>query len=129
MELPSPPTPGFRPTSWSSDGRRLAGVYRDTEGRRLQPGWYDFDTHTYTALDAPCGSIQWLPDATTLLCVSGRNLFSVNPDTGNLDLVRSFPYEADTRFDVSPDGEWVYVVLREHLPEIWIATPDVAPGN
>ncbi len=118
-----PPTPGFRATSWSPDGRYLAGVLRSLDGERLGGAVLDFETKRYLRLHTGCTSVQWMPDGTRMLCVVERRFLYVDPRIDGVTEARAFPYAVDPRFDVSPDGLWLYAGVREEVPEIWLATP------
>ena len=123
IPLLDPPTPGFRPTSWSPDGRFLAGVLRSHDGERLGGAVLDLENQRYLRLHTGCASVQWMPDGSRLLCVSERQFLYVDPRIDVVTVAREFPYPVDTRFDVSPDGEWLFAAVREEVPEIWLARP------
>jgi hypothetical protein len=64
-----------------------------------------------------------MPDGSRMLCVSERQFLYVDPRIDVVTVAREFPYPVDTRFDVSPDGEWLFAAVREEVPEIWFARP------
>jgi eukaryotic-like serine/threonine-protein kinase len=115
----------FNPTSWSSDGRRLAGTLSSKSGRYVGAAVYDMNTHKTTELSADDPpTVRWLSDDRRVVyfAKSGAELVV-------LDTVTRARTVVDVRlpglsivdvFAVSPDDRTIYYGAVRAEADIWI---------
>jgi Tol biopolymer transport system component len=120
--LPDPPpeAAGFRPNSWSPDGRRLAGdVNIKDQGVLI----YDFATRTYERLTDVGEWPAWLPDGRRLLFVTGGHAFyTVDRVTRQLHEVYRSQRDVLGFPRVTRDGRTMYYSRRVTEGDIWVVT-------
>jgi len=128
VAVPLPPdAPGLRPTDWSPDGARIAGLLRDEDGERLGAAVLDLGAGRYVRLPTYCEWLRWMPDGRRVACVNGARLTLIDVAGVGVTPALTLPYPVDNQFDIGPDGVWIYAALSENLSEIWTAAPVSAP--
>jgi serine/threonine protein kinase len=106
----------FLPTSWSADGRRLAGAYRPGRGIVI----YDMATRRYTA---PVEGIftTWLRDG-RLLITTGLKLVLLDPSNGRTtELYAANPGDNLLRVSASADNRTIVFLKVTTESDIWMA--------
>ncbi len=60
--------------------------------------------------------LQWMPDGKTLVFISGKNINTVDSETGRFDTIVTFPFaEYVDDFRISPDGKQVAISLNRQM--------------
>ncbi len=60
--------------------------------------------------------LQWMPDGKTLVFISGKNINTVDSETGRFDTILSFPFvEFLDAFRISSDGKQVAISLNRQM--------------
>jgi Tol biopolymer transport system component len=115
----------FGPTSWSSDGTRLAGPLSLKSGRYAGVGVYDLASHHTTELSADdTAAVKWLPDDRRLVYFAKNGTQLVVLDTVTrartmVDVRLPGPSTADV-FTVNADGRTIYYGAARAEADIWI---------
>jgi Tol biopolymer transport system component len=113
------------PTSWSPDGRQLAGMMASPSGRTLGPAIYDFASHKATMVsnDETYG-VEWLADSRRILYFTKDGWELVLLDT--VTRVRTVvnvrlpaPSTAEV-FAISRDNRSIYYGASRAEADIWI---------
>jgi len=121
----------FQATSWSPDGKRLAGLAVQRSDNSALPGLpiYSFETNTYTASKEAIEHYRqnpiidvarWLNDNRRVITISGGNLYVMDSHSGTTRRI----YDGDglTSLDLSQDDRWLYFAHSANEGDIWIAT-------
>ncbi len=114
----------FAVSSWSPDGRRLAGVAQEESGASL-PGIvaYAPDTGRYERLNDRGSAPVWLPDSRRLVYLDGGRVFLLDAGTGRSQEVDAPPPGSTyTKAGVSPDGRSLYLVRSTDEGDVWLLT-------
>jgi Tol biopolymer transport system component/predicted Ser/Thr protein kinase len=121
-QLPSPATGAWRATSWSSDGRLLAGV--ETSGdQAIRLVVYSLDSRSFKTLSELRQDPYWLPDNRRMIFTKALGVLSVADwQTGAIRNVLSRPTETFFLGSVSSDGRMLYLLRRSHEADIWMTT-------
>ena len=112
------------PSSWSRDGRRLAGGLSRKDGAYVGQAFYDFQTKRYRKVTDRPGIPSWLSDGRRWLFCSGdgNQLFMLDTETGRITNVwrptdgQIFSYGVA----VSSDDRSVYFVQGERKSDLWL---------
>jgi Tol biopolymer transport system component len=113
-------------TSWSPDGRYLAGVIVGPGQLLPEAGIYDLQTGQQQQVAKVARGLAWLPDSKHLLVAGLRNLEVIQPWTGQVDSL-SLPEAADIvtySIGVSGDGRTICFTVGESEADIWMLTPE-----
>jgi Tol biopolymer transport system component len=115
---------GFSASSWSADGRWLAGSLHRADGARL-PGivLYAVSSGRYRRLAAACECPAWLADGRHLLCIEGRHIAFIDVASGRMQRALTAP--PGSEFDdlsLSADNRTLYVVRVAEAGDIWMMT-------
>ena len=107
QSLPPPGQGGaqFWPSSWSPDGRRLAG-YHMVDGSFAGVVIYSFDTRRYQKLTEFGHAPRWLSDSRRLLFNHQGKLYLVDSLTKNVHQVAIAP-----RYEINP---WLFGLSRDN---------------
>jgi Tol biopolymer transport system component/predicted Ser/Thr protein kinase len=120
--LPNPPSGRWRASSWSFDGRSLAGCDGSAS---LGAGVlvYTFESRSFTKLtDRGCSPV-WLADNRRLLFTHARNTVAVvDRDSGAARDILSRPNELIELQSVSRDGRQLFLLVHSKEADIWMAT-------
>ena len=117
-DLPAFTGGGFRPTSWSPDGTRVAGqANRPAQGLVI----YTLATRTYQELGPGGGEPVWLPDSRRMLYPNGSTLMLIDTATGRSKEIFSAPRESLFGAAVSPTAREIYVNIAEIQSDIVLA--------
>jgi TolB protein len=115
----------FNPTSWSSDGARLAGYLTTDSGRPAGVATYDLQSQTTTML-APDETVwvRWLADNRRIVYFTKGGwelvvLDSVTHVRAVVDVRLPAPATTET-FAVSPDNRTIYYGGARAEADIWI---------
>jgi hypothetical protein len=113
------------PTSWSPDGRQLAGMLASPSGRTLGAGIYDLASHTTTMVsnDETYG-VEWLADSRRILYFTKDGWELVLLDTVTrtrtvLNVRLPAPSTAEV-FAISRDNRSIYYGASRAEADIWI---------
>ncbi len=120
----------FWPSSWSPDGRSLAGThYREATPTRIAV--YSLADKRFTVLDAPEGATR------PMFLADGHHLIAVCPDRlvlldtrggGATDLARAAPGHRYTYVALSANRRWLAVFDYADESDVWLATIET-PGS
>jgi Tol biopolymer transport system component len=122
QRLSNPPGAVWRATSWSPDGRQLAGV----ESRGNEPiavVAYSLESRSFKTLSDAGFEPYWLPDSRRMIFSRALGVLSVaDSQTGAVRDIFSRPGEDFVLSAVSRDGRSVYLLRRSRQADIWMAT-------
>jgi Tol biopolymer transport system component len=115
----------FGPTSWSSDGTRLAGPLASKSGRYAGVGVYDLATQKTTELSGDeTGGVNWLPDnrRVAYFTKDGAELVVLDTMTRARSVVElHLPGPSISEvFALSQDGRMIYYGATRAEADIWI---------
>jgi Tol biopolymer transport system component len=115
----------FVQTSWSPDGKRLAGYAAAESGRPSGIAIYDLAGHTSTIVSTDDGfGVEWLADSRRILyfAKAGRELVVLDTSSGKrtvVDIRLPGPAMAEV-FALSPDNRMIYYGAARAEADIWI---------
>ena len=114
----------FGPTSWSSDGLRLAGSLSAKSGRYAGIGIYDMQAHqTVEIATDETAAVKWLPGDRRLVYITLSGQLAVldtaTRDRRIVDVRLPAPSVPDV-FAVSPDARTIYYGASRAEADIWI---------
>jgi len=112
---------GFSATSWSPDGRRLAGSI--TRGQRVDLALFDFSTRSYEVLARDTGEpyAAWLDAGRLLYVQDGRiRLFDLGARRSR-EVLAPPPHFSYGVLSVARDGRVLYAVRAADEGDIWMA--------
>jgi len=124
-------------TSWSPDGRRIAGAFIGKNGQLLD-GLLLIDLETgksrFVQVDLPVppgGSVyptvSWLPDSRRGVVRWGPEVLLVDTESGSLTtLAKGFNRDGGTA-RLSADGKWVYMLEAREEGDLWLASRPDSP--
>ena len=113
-------------TTFTSDGRKLAGPIAATSGRGVAVGVYDLEAGALTVVsDDDTSAVRWLPDNRRLVYFSaaGTQLVVLDTVTRARTVVplRLPGPSIDDLFAITPDGRTIYYGGVRTEADIWIA--------
>jgi len=123
-------------TSWSPDGRRIAGIFIGKNGQLLD-GLLFVDLPSgksrFVKVDLPVppgGSVyptvSWLPDSRRGVVRWGPEVLLVDAESGALTtLARGFNRDGGTA-RLNADGKWIYMLEAREEGDLWLASRQVA---
>ena len=114
---------GFRVTSWSPDGRLLAGTELLADGRQLGVLVHAFGERRYQMLINAGGTPVWLQDNRRLLFsgVDTLNLIDSRSRAAK-ELLSVAPHELSGDLSVSADNRTIYYGARQGEGNVWLAS-------
>jgi Tol biopolymer transport system component len=124
--LPPPPEQGrwFYATSWSPDGRILAGELNRVGVFGGGVALFSIESHRYERLTTTGRFPEWLADGRRLLYWNEDNLLLLDTKTR-----RSRVLASDVRVSLpgahltlSKDNRWLYIITSDSEGDIWLAT-------
>ncbi len=109
-------------TSWSSDGKKLAGYFFSPQGTNTGAGMYDLETRKSRRLSQKAGEAQWLGDSRHVLFLNGQELVILDTES---DSVRRIQIEKPMEMQplslrLSADGRTLYGAVIEAESDIWL---------
>jgi len=122
---------GFSASSWSADGRRLAGNLHQPDGRQL-PGivLYAPADRTYLRLSERGEGATWLSDSRHLLYWDSETLFLLDTQTRTARQVLAIPPgSAHNDLGVSPDDRVLYLARNTEQGDIWLLRQSAKPAR
>jgi eukaryotic-like serine/threonine-protein kinase len=115
---------GFSASSWSADGRWLAGILHHPDERRV-PGvvLYSPAERKYKRLTDRGHSATWLSDSRHLLYWDRSTLLLLDTDSKESRPVLTLPPGSEYKdFSLSPDDRVVYLARDNEQGDIWMLT-------
>jgi Tol biopolymer transport system component len=115
--------PDIRPFSWSSDGRRIAGISR--RGMRDELMIADVETGAHRVLRASANSPAWLPDNRRVLYSGLTHLMVHETTTGaEREVMRLYrrPEQWGRSVSLSKDGRTLVYLQSEDEGDVWVMT-------
>jgi Tol biopolymer transport system component len=125
--LPLPPAGrgmGFSASSWSADGRWLAGALHQPDGQQV-PGvvLYSLAGKSYLRVTERGHAPTWLSDSRRLLYWDGGTLFLLDTLSRTSRQVLTTPSGSDYNdFCLSPDDRVLYLARNTEQGDIWLLT-------
>lgn len=115
----------YEVSSWSPDGRRLAGFQLRADGIFNGIGVYSLDAGEYTRLTDFGQDPHWLKDGRRLIFTRGLGrdpaIYMVDSQSRRIHQVLSVAPNTVTLSDISPDNRWIYFGLLSTESDIWLA--------
>jgi Tol biopolymer transport system component len=110
--------------SWSADGRRLAGGFRDEQGREAGIGTYSLESGELRRWTDFGEGAWWLPDGRRLLFgAEGRGLFLLDTAGGAPRQIAPEPgFLPPGSIQLSPDGGTLYFTRIRIEADLWMLT-------
>ena len=110
----------FRGTSWSPDGRRLAGYIHRSDNTPAGVAVYSFDSSAFEKLVNFGESPLWLNDGRRLLFQLDGVIYLLDARSKEVQQVASVrPNTIYDRLAVSPDNRWIYLSLINNEADVW----------
>jgi Tol biopolymer transport system component len=114
---------GFQPSSWSPDGRRLAGTEVTANGRRRGILLYSFDDRRYRTLTESGSFAVWLQDNRRLLCSADGKLNVLDSQSGAVrEILSVAPLSFARGLSISADNRTIYFSIVEDEGDVWLAS-------
>jgi Tol biopolymer transport system component len=110
----------FVSTTWSRDGRWLAGTKMTDQGLGEAIVLYSLESHQYRELTNNGTFATWLPDSRRLLI--GPPLRMLDIESGTEHEILSLSPDIIVYAAVSPDGQTLYFSRRKNEADIWMLT-------
>ncbi len=105
-------------SSWSPDGRQLAGDVKFPDGP-AGIAVYSFESHQFKRLTNVGSRVQWLSDSRRLLFVHSDKLYLADSRSGKVHEVLSVaPSEARAAVP-SRDDRWIYLTVLATEADVW----------
>jgi Tol biopolymer transport system component len=121
----------FSATTWSADGKYLAGTLEETDGSEV-PGVvvFSFDAGEYQRLTGAGVVPVWLHDSRTLLYRQDGRIFACDLRSGEPRLLLAPPpNSAFIGLEVAPDDRTLYTVRDSDDGDIWLMTLEDEDGD
>jgi Tol biopolymer transport system component len=118
LNPPAEAKENFWPSSWSANGRRLAGAW--TNAGKNSVHIYDLDTRTYEQLTTFGNNPIWLNDDRRLLFRFDDQIYFVDSETKKVRTVLSFTPHEIRSFCVSKDNRVIYYTLKRTEADVWL---------
>ena len=119
------PDTWFEATSWSPDGRRLAGFQLRGDGKFTGIGIYSFETGEYTRITDFGQGPAWLKDGRRLLFsrtfTTDSAIYLVDGQSRKIHQVLSLAPNEVSSPAISADNRWIYFSLQVTEADIWLA--------
>lgn len=116
----------FIPTSWSADGKQLAGIW-GTSGLDAESkiAYFSLEEHGYEISAVEGGSPIWLEDGRRLLFLKDGKIFLLDSESGEYgEVVSVSPGHVDSLGSISPDNRWIYFSRRLAEADLWLLNPE-----
>jgi Tol biopolymer transport system component/tRNA A-37 threonylcarbamoyl transferase component Bud32 len=125
----------YEVTSWSLDGRQLAGFQLRNDGAFTGITVYSFETGRYSRITDFGTTPSWLKDGRRILFyrnsadtrARGDAIYLVNTQTRKVQRVFSGAPNDVTGAAISSDNRWIYFTLNVAVADIWLATAEGTP--
>jgi Tol biopolymer transport system component len=112
----------FDASSWSPDGRKIAGFARTAAGY-TGVVIYSLESQQYQRLtDFSGGRVLWLSDGHRLLFNDDGAVYLVDVESREVQEVFSFSSERVTSIALSPDNRWIFFNRQSTEADIWMLT-------
>jgi Tol biopolymer transport system component len=119
------PDTWLEPTSWSPDGRRLAGFQLRGDGKFSGIGIYSLENGDYTRVTDFGQSPFWLRDSRRLIFSSGPlrdgAVYLMDSQSRKVRQMISVAPNEVIGDAISPDNRWIYFTLQVTEADIWLA--------
>lgn len=111
----------FMATSWSTDGRKLAGWTTDTDSAKQHITIYDFTSQQYRDLTNIGGFAVWLADNRRLVFCSEDKIFLLDTQTKKLKELLSVKPNIIDSIAITKDNGAIYYSVKKRESDIWLA--------
>ena len=118
LNAPSEQKENFWPSSWSANGRQLAGAW--THAGKNSVHIYDLDTRTYEQVTPFGNHPVWLNDDRRLLFRFDGGLYFVDSETKKVRTILSFSPHEIRSFCLSKDNRSIYYTLKQTEADVWL---------
>jgi Tol biopolymer transport system component len=123
--LPPMPQSGewFVVTSWSPDGKRLAGHLLRASGLQSGVLVYDLKSGAYETIVSHGSNPRWLRDNHRLVFSQGDRLYVVDAvSRSEREIAALQPLTLGSRLSPSPDGRYLYLSAASAEADVWLAS-------
>ncbi len=121
----SEPDTWFEATSWSPDGRKLAGFQLRGDGKLTGIGIYSFETGEYTHITDFGQAAAWLKDGRRLVftrtLTTDSAIYLVDSQSRKIHQILSLAPNEVSSPAISADNRWIYFSLGATESDIWLA--------
>ena len=118
LNAPAEPKETFWPSSWSANGRQLAGAWTNAGKNSIHI--YDLDTRTYEQLTTFGNNPVWLNDDRRLLFRFDGEIYFVDSETKKVRTILSFNQHEIPSFCLSKDNRTIFYTLRRTEADVWL---------
>jgi Tol biopolymer transport system component/serine/threonine protein kinase len=118
LNAPAEPKENFWPSSWSANGRQLAGAWTNAGKNSIHI--YDLDSGTYEQLTTFGNNPVWLNDDKRLLFRFDGEIYFVDSETKKVRTVLSFAPHEIPSFCISKDNRAIFYTLRRTEADVWL---------
>ena len=108
-------------TSWSPDGKKLAGYSSKPNVSKKLITIYDFATQQYRDLTDLGGLALWLDDSRRLIFCNEDKVFLLDTNNGKLKELLSVKPSIIDSISLSKDNRSIYYSVRKKESDIWLA--------
>jgi Tol biopolymer transport system component len=115
---------GFWGSSWSPDGRAIAGAVISVDSSGAGVVVYSLEPKQYQRLTEFGTQPVWLADSRRLLFRDQGALFRVDSLSGETHEILSIAPDAVSYPSISRDNRWIYFNRRSTQADIWMLTLD-----
>lgn len=111
----------YMATSWSPDGKKLAGWTTDNGSAKQHITIYDFTNHQYRDLTDTGGFAVWLADNRRLIFCSEDKIFLLDTQSGKLKELLSVKPSIIDSIAVTKNNRAIYYSVKKRESDIWLA--------
>ena len=117
-DVVAPPPDGFRPYSWSPDGRQILGIAESVSAPGIMV--YSVETRKFARLTTSGTYPHWLSDNRRFVYGDGNRLMLMDAQSKRMREIYSLPRGIVRTLTLSKDDRAIYYVANITAGDIWI---------